>query len=122
MSTSGSFLTLRSIISRSAASSDSSPWPTTSRSTGVIRVATVPPPAGTKRTSRSVSSPLQPPVVVDDDQRAHPALAHQRRRFGQRRRRRDGVRVADDDVLRALDLLDFAHLRPDVARRGSRDR
>ena len=56
-STSGSFLTFRSIMMRSAASGSSGPSCTTSRLTGVMRSDTRDPRRSTNRMSRSVSSP-----------------------------------------------------------------
>ena len=58
----------------------------------------------------------QPAAIVDDHQGADPRSRHQRPRLGQRGTWRDAVGIADDPVLRALDLLHFAHLRIDLAR------
>ena len=66
------------------------------RSTGVIRVATVPLIVRHESHVALGQQPLQPAAVVDDDERAHAALPHQRDGFGEGRRRRDGIRVADD--------------------------
>ena len=58
---------------------------------------------------------LEPPRRVDHHQRARPCAPHHGHGFFQARLGRHGVRVADDDVLHPLDLLDLAHLRLDVA-------
>ena len=82
-STSGSFLTLRSTISRSAASSVSSPCPTTS-----YRLASFARPPFPRVVDEADvafgQQALQLPRVIDHDQRARAAPAHQRHRFGER--------------------------------------
>ena len=59
--------------------------------------------------------PLHPPLGVDDDERADAGVAHPRGRFGEAGVRPDRVGIADDAVLLALDDLDLAHLRLDLA-------
>ena len=56
------------------------------------------------------------PIAGNDHQGAHPRALHHRAGIGQRCLGRDGQRVGDDAVLRALDLHHLAHLRLDVAR------
>ena len=58
---------------------------------------------------------LEPAVAVDDDEGADSRPRHHRRRLFDRGVRRDAVRIADDAVLGALDDLDLADLRLDVA-------
>ena len=115
-STSGSFLTFCSIIMRSAESSDGcvAPRTTTSRSTGVIRSETFAEPL-TKRMSRSVSNPRSrrlssttTSVPTPERSMTPPAcsiVTSGPMVYG----------IGDDPVLRALDDLDFAHLRLDLA-------
>jgi hypothetical protein len=55
------------------------------------------------------------PLLVDHDQRSDAGAPHAGGRLGERRLRSDGVRVVDDAVLGALDDLDLAHLRLDLA-------
>ena len=54
-------------------------------------------------------------MLVDDDERPDACGAHVCRSLGEAGGGRDGIRVADDAVLLALDDLDLAHLRADVA-------
>jgi len=57
----------------------------------------------------------QLPRLVEDDERADAAPRHQARGLVDGRGRADAVGIGDDAVLGALDDLDFAHLRLDVA-------
>ena len=59
--------------------------------------------------------PFQFARTVDDDQRADAGLLHHAAGVRQAVGRLDGVGIGDDAVLRALDDLDLAHLRRDVA-------
>ena len=85
-----------------------------SRSRGVIRDATVPDWSDEPQVARRQQA-LHPALGVDDDQRADAGVAHPGRRLGKAGVWRDRVRVADDAVLLALDDLDFADLRIDLA-------
>ena len=112
--TSGSFLTLCAVISRSASASEIGPVWTTSRSRGVMRSAT----GVVARHEAHVAlgqQPLQPPRVVDHGQRADAGALHHARASPTRWSLVDGVRIGDDAVLGALDRRDLGHLRRDVA-------
>ena len=111
---SGSFLIFCFRIVSSACAVSGSPVCATSRSRGVMRDATVPPLIHEPQVARR-QQPLHPPLVVDDDERADARVAHPGGRFGEAGVRPDRVGIADDAVLLALDDLDFADLRLDLA-------
>ena len=115
-STSGSFLTLRSTITRSAASGSSGPWWTTSWASGVIRSDTRDPRRVDESHVALGQQPDQPPMRRRHHQRADTRAAPSSDAASSS----DApgamlARIGDDAVLRALDDLDFAHLRLDLA-------
>ena len=77
---------------------------------------------GTKRTSRSVSSPFNRFSIVDHHQRPDVGALHHRDGIADALPLVDGVRIADDSVLGPLDRRDLRRPATRYRRRGSRDR